>query len=216
MVNLRALVLFCAGASVAAGAGLAFNHGGGQPAPSLEIFEGDNYDGFRWTITGDISNLDSIGANDSARSLRAQGRWEVCMDADFVTNCRIVDGDVADLGEDNGSMSSARYLGPDGRSAGQATTGHHRPSQPHARMAMSTRRSTPMTNIDLPGSDYRSFDLSAGQDVSTCQAACEDEDRCRAWTFVVPGSTDHGICYLKDNVPDAGPGECCVSGIIGR
>ncbi len=212
------LVAFCAGLGVAAAGGAAVLSQPVETPPSLVIFEGEGFGGTSWTITRDIANLDSIGANDSARSIRVQGRWEICMDAGYVTDCRIVDADVTDLGEHNGSMSSARYLGPDRRMTNRTSTAPAiagRPAQPGQTPSLPVRRSSVLPNTDLPGNDYRSFDLARGQTVATCQAACEGDNRCVAWTFVVPGSTDHGICYLKDRVPEAGPGECCTSGVIG-
>jgi hypothetical protein len=108
------------GAVLAALAATATAASGQTPPPRLTLFGTEGFSGAPVTLTRDVSNLQSVAAadgfdgtaNDYARSLRAQGRWLVCMDAGFLTGCREVSGDVADLGEDGGSISSARYLGP--------------------------------------------------------------------------------------------------------
>ncbi len=69
-----------------------------------------------------------------------------------------------------------------------------------------TRADTPdatyQDNIDLPGSDYREFDLAKAEPGS-CQSACLGEARCRAWVYRKPeGRTNHQPhCWLKQSVP---------------
>ena len=69
--------------------------------------------------------------------------------------------------------------------------------------------------IDRYGGDYRNFELpSAGGD-QACQAACKDDNKCRAWTFARAGYTGRAArCYLKDEVkpPRRRPG--LVSGVV--
>ncbi len=68
--------------------------------------------------------------------------------------------------------------------------------------------------FNLNGSDYRDFNMEPGATPTMCQAACEGEDQCRAFTFVkagVQGETAH--CWLKNAVPEASPDENCVSGV---
>jgi hypothetical protein len=69
--------------------------------------------------------------------------------------------------------------------------------------------------VDRPGADYRSFDLPA-PDPGLCQATCNGDGSCRAWTFVNPGYSggSQARCWLKSAVPaplDRTP--CCVSGV---
>ena len=70
-------------------------------------------------------------------------------------------------------------------------------------------------NTDRPGGDYRSFDL-AQADPQLCRRACSRESRCRAWTYVKPGTIQgpRPRCWLKDRVPVARSHNCCVSGVV--
>ncbi|WP_206057336.1 PAN domain-containing protein [Nitratireductor sp. XY-223] len=66
--------------------------------------------------------------------------------------------------------------------------------------------------IDRPGQDYRNFE-QAYADPNICWAACTDESRCRAWTWVRPGvQGPRSVCWLKHSVPPARRSDCCVSG----
>ncbi|MCB1627386.1 MAG: PAN domain-containing protein [Xanthomonadales bacterium] len=66
---------------------------------------------------------------------------------------------------------------------------------------------------DRPGSDYRDFDLGQANP-RLCEAACRDEAQCVAYTFVRPGvQGDTARCWLKDQVPDPQPSDCCDSGV---
>jgi hypothetical protein len=73
--------------------------------------------------------------------------------------------------------------------------------------------STFETNVDRPGSDYRSFSLPPGSPPEACQSACLSEPSCRAWTFVQGYSPG---CWLKPVVPQAQGNPCCTSGVIRR
>ena len=66
--------------------------------------------------------------------------------------------------------------------------------------------------VNLPGSDYRSF-FQSQADPKICQAACMDEGRCRAWTWVAPGiQGSQSKCWLKHSIPTATKSDCCTSG----
>ena len=68
-------------------------------------------------------------------------------------------------------------------------------------------------NINRPGGDYRDFNLTAA-DPKACQAQCQQEGQCRAWTYVRPGlQGPTARCWLKTTVPNAQPNDCCVSGV---
>jgi hypothetical protein len=78
------------------------------------------------------------------------------------------------------------------------------------------------TNTDRVGSDYTNFDsrpLTSPRplrplDASTCQAACRNDGRCKAWTFVRAGiQGPKAQCYLKNSVPAARTSDCCTSGV---
>ena len=83
-----------------------------QNAPSLRLFSDTGFAGDSRRIDRGVENLDRLQFNDAARSLIAEGRWEVCLDARYAGACRIVQGQVSDMGDWAGSVSSVRYLGP--------------------------------------------------------------------------------------------------------
>jgi hypothetical protein len=71
------------------------------------------------------------------------------------------------------------------------------------------------TSIDRFGGDYRRFDIASSPNAEVCKKACEDDDRCRAWTYVRPGY--HGAsarCFLKERITRPRRTPCCVSGVV--
>jgi hypothetical protein len=65
-------------------------------------------------------------------------------------------------------------------------------------------------NINLPGSDYVSFDAPSPQ---SCRNSCGGESRCQVWTWVKPGiQGPSGRCWLKDREPAIQRNTCCHSG----
>jgi hypothetical protein len=72
------------------------------------------------------------------------------------------------------------------------------------------------TSIDRFGGDYRSFALAPpNASGDACRKACEDEARCRAWTYARPGYTGRSArCFLKSTVtpPRRRPG--LISGVV--
>ena len=65
---------------------------------------------------------------------------------------------------------------------------------------------------DRPGADYFSFSYSEN-DPALCRAACADDDRCRAYTFVTLRANDPtATCFLEDKLPPRVRDTCCVSG----
>ncbi|MBK6708319.1 MAG: hypothetical protein IPG54_12860 [Sphingomonadales bacterium] len=186
---------------------------------SLTLYSGEGMQGEAVTVKKDIANFQSVQtrqgfdgtANDFAFSLRSIGRWQVCMDAGYRTDCLTVDGEMASLGERGGSISSARYIGPSLKKQAGTT-----PSGPASDGPAQTADWQPMYNVDLFGNDYRTITYDRpGQDWRSCKAACDGDRQCRAWTFVQPGRTDHGECFLKSPVPEAAESDCCISGIKG-
>jgi hypothetical protein len=70
-------------------------------------------------------------------------------------------------------------------------------------------------NVDRPGSDYLSFELTES-DPDLCRIACADDKRCKAWTYVRPGvHSPAATCNLKDIIPVAFMNGCCTSGASG-
>ena len=83
--------------------------------PTLTVYGERGLSGEQRQIWQATSNFQTIRFNDRARSLVAEGRWEVCIDA-LYNNCRIVEGRVDDLGGLADMISSARPI--DGGSGG--------------------------------------------------------------------------------------------------
>ena len=69
--------------------------------------------------------------------------------------------------------------------------------------------------IDRAGGDYRHFELPPDPSGKSCQAACEGEEACRAWTYVRPGYLGAAaLCYLKNRITRPLRRPCCVSGVV--
>jgi hypothetical protein len=69
--------------------------------------------------------------------------------------------------------------------------------------------------IDRSGGDYRSFETTPDNAGEACTKACNDEQRCRAWTYVRPGYQGAPAhCYLKAKIPLPRHNPCCISGVI--
>ena len=68
---------------------------------------------------------------------------------------------------------------------------------------------------DRPGGDYRNIVVKEDNDGGDCKAACEADNKCRAWTYAQPGYTGKDArCFLKDHVkpPRRKPG--FISGVV--
>lgn len=72
-------------------------------------------------------------------------------------------------------------------------------------------------DTDRPGHNYKDFDLSDA-DPELCQRACDEDPKCKAWTYVKPNTTQGSQprCWLKHTVPGPRGDECCVSGVKGE
>jgi PAN domain-containing protein len=77
-------------------------------------------------------------------------------------------------------------------------------------------RPGPIENaIDRYGGDYKNFDIPTNPSSEACMKACEDDNRCRAWTFVRSGYVGAAArCYLKDKITRPRRKPCCVSGVV--
>jgi hypothetical protein len=101
---MRSLLLLAAAAAAFATPAFA------QRGPSLTLYDSSDLQGDSRTFFTADGNLSGVRFNDRARSLQAEGRWEVCMDADFRSACRVFEGRVPDLGGFSGLISSVRPL----------------------------------------------------------------------------------------------------------
>jgi len=70
-------------------------------------------------------------------------------------------------------------------------------------------------SLDRSGGDYRHFELPPDPTGKSCQAACEGEEACRAWTYLRPGYLgSSAVCYLKNRITRPERRPCCVSGVV--
>jgi hypothetical protein len=70
-------------------------------------------------------------------------------------------------------------------------------------------------SIDRIGGDYRGFDTPPDPAGAACTAACQDDKRCRAWTYKRPGyGSAAAHCYLKDRITRPRQVPCCISGVV--
>ena len=99
-----------------AGGGWNGGNGGGWGRSSITVYENSNFRGASREFTGEDRNLGRTPFNDRISSVRVQGRWEVCTDAEFRGRCRIVEGEIRNLsGGFNDSISSMRPVRGGGR-----------------------------------------------------------------------------------------------------
>lgn len=70
-------------------------------------------------------------------------------------------------------------------------------------------------SIDRFGGDYKTVEISPDPTGAACKAACEAEQRCRAWTYLRPGYAGPAArCFLKDKVKPPRRRPCCISGVV--
>jgi len=107
----------------------------GRPGPggrgsSLTLYSGYNYTGRSVTITDTVDNLQRLGFNDQARSIRHSGRraWRVCQHANFDGACMQVDGDIPSIG--GGMAAQISSVEPDYGSRPGGRPGWGRPGRP--------------------------------------------------------------------------------------
>jgi hypothetical protein len=93
-----------------------FRRGGGN-GPSLTLFTGVDYREQSVVITSDVPDMRSINFDEAAGSLVARGEWQVCLDANYGSRCRIYSDSIPNLESFRGRISSVRYMG-NGRNNG--------------------------------------------------------------------------------------------------
>lgn len=77
----------------------------------LVLYSGVNFTGERKVINRDIANLQSINFDEAAGSLVAYGEWQVCLDPNYGSRCRIYSNEVPNLESFKGRISSVRFMG---------------------------------------------------------------------------------------------------------
>jgi hypothetical protein len=103
-----AAAIIALGITAATSADAQFRRG---QTPSLTLFSEPHMNGSSRVVTSDIASVRDIGFEDRTVSLVAVGRWEVCHGRDFRGDCRIVEGEVRDLGPFANGISSVRLVG---------------------------------------------------------------------------------------------------------
>jgi len=97
--------------------------------------------------------------------------------------------------------------------SGVKTTGTSEPAGAPSGTAVHSQTYRMENGVDLPGDDYRDFDLDT-PDPGLCAHACMADAPCKSWTYVKPGvQADDARCWLKDSVPAPSTDENCVSGV---
>ena len=70
-------------------------------------------------------------------------------------------------------------------------------------------------SIDRTGGDYRNFEIPPDPTGKACAAACEAENKCRAWTYVRPGYISQGArCFLKSEIKPPRRKPYAISGVV--
>ncbi len=94
--------------------------GGGASRARVVLFDGANFSGRTYDVTGPVANFEPLGYNDRARSMIVQdGTWELCRDSQFGGYCRrFGPGRYANLGSLSGQVSSMRPQGGRGGAGG--------------------------------------------------------------------------------------------------
>jgi hypothetical protein len=68
---------------------------------------------------------------------------------------------------------------------------------------------------DRTGGDYRNFEVKADDRGEVCRAACNGDNKCRAWTYAragYVGATPR--CFLKSEIKPPRRKPCCISGVV--
>lgn len=73
---------------------------------------------------------------------------------------------------------------------------------------------THVENQNIPGGDYKSFELNPRETYQVCKNACLNDPKCKAYTYVKPGvQRQNAVCWLKSAVSDPVGDPDCISGI---
>ena len=85
---------------------------------------------------------------------------------------------------------------------------------PHVGMTSGMKRGFEIS-VDRIGGDLRNFELSSAVP-EACQAACEQDSSCQAFTWAPPGYVNgRAHCWLKSSIPPASFNEALISGMKG-
>jgi PAN domain-containing protein len=77
------------------------------------------------------------------------------------------------------------------------------------------RNETAEFAIDRQGGDYKETNVASDANGATCKAACEADNKCRAWTYARPGYlAKEARCFLKHEIKPPRRKPCCISGVV--
>jgi hypothetical protein len=119
-IAISALVALATVAAVVPAQAQFQRRGGNQP--SLTLFTGVDYREQSVVISSNVADLRTINFDEAAGSLVARGNWQVCLDANYSSRCRIYSDAVPNLESFRGRISSVRYMG-EGNSGGYGNNG---------------------------------------------------------------------------------------------
>ena len=69
--------------------------------------------------------------------------------------------------------------------------------------------------IDRVGGDYKDIPVATDNSGQSCKAACEIDNKCRAWTYARPGYLSASArCFLKHEIKPPRRKPCCISGVV--
>jgi hypothetical protein len=73
---------------------------------------------------------------------------------------------------------------------------------------------TQVDNVDIPGGNYKHFELKPGETCQACIDACLKDPNCKAYTYVKPGvQGPNAVCWLKSTVSNPISDLNCISGV---
>ncbi len=86
--------------------------------------------------------------------------------------------------------------------------------QPVKEVGLNKPTISQIENQNIPGGDYKSFELKPGETCQTCIDACLNDPNCKAYTYVKPGAQrQNAVCWLKSTVSNPVADQKCISGV---
>jgi len=179
---------------------------GSALADSITFYQDDNFGGRQFTADRPVGNFVDDGFNDRVRSAVVHdGRWEICVDADFNGGCGVLTpGAYPNLGAYAGRISSVRPI--DGSHSGNRSNNRGRNRDAGATLYEGTNlsgRSFPlneaMRNLGTSGFNDRALSLHVASGYWIFCSDAEFQGECR--TF---GPGDYGTLSGMSNAISSG------------
>jgi hypothetical protein len=182
-----------------------------QNAPALQLYADTGFRGEMHRVDRGVENLGAVRFADRARSMIADGRWEVCLDAGYQGGCRVVQGRVSDMGDWNQRVSSVRYLGPaDWGSASGAESG----ARPMAAGGAAAPATTPPPTRPVYRLDWQPEVIGRSYETDFGQLTLERWDRAGAAGRYAGTATDNSDAGRIEGIvkPDQSDGGATLAG----